>query len=58
MSNLHDNVDHTFEAVARLRRLLAEHERSGALDTPFFGGIRDALFELDAYGDAGESTAA
>jgi len=58
MSNLRDNVDHTFEAVARLRRLLAEHERRGAPDTPFFAGIRDALLELDAYADAGESNAA
>lgn len=58
MSNLHDNVDHTFEAVARLRRLLAEHDRSGAPETPFSLGIRDALAELDAYEDAGEPTAA
>lgn len=58
MSERQDNVDHTLEAVGRLRRVLAEHERSGAADTPFFLGIREALADLDAHADAGESTAA
>lgn len=57
MSDRHDNVDHTLEAVTRLRGLLAEHDRSGGPDTPFFVGIREALDDLDAY-DAGESSAA
>ena len=54
----HDNVDHTLEAVARLRGLLFEHDRSGEADTPFFIGIRETLEDLDAYRDAGESSAA
>ena len=58
MSDRHDNVDHTLEAVSRLRGLLAEHDRSGEPDTPFYAGIREALLELDAYGDVGESSAA
>ena len=58
MSDRYDNVDHTLEAVARLRGLLREHDRSGAADTPFFRGIRDALGELDAYAEREESTAA
>ncbi len=55
---MHDNVDHTFEAVARLRGLLRAHDRSGEEDTPFFIGIRDALEELDAYAERDESSAA
>ena len=58
MSETHDNVDHTFEAVARLRGLLREHELSGARDTPFFIGIRRALEELDAYGERERQSAA
>ena len=58
MSDRNDNVDHTFEAVSRLRRIVAEHERAGVPDTPFVLGIREALAELDAYADAGESSAA
>lgn len=58
MSDRHDNVDHTFEAVARLRGLLRAHDRSGDADTPFFIGIRDALDELDAYAERDESSAA
>jgi hypothetical protein len=58
MSDLHDNVDHTFEAVARLRGLLREHQSSGAQDTPFFIGIREALEELDAYGERDQQSAA
>ena len=58
MNDPHDNVDHTFEAVARLRGLLREHDRSGAADTPFFLGIRDALVELDALAERDESPAA
>ena len=54
----HDNVDFTFEAVSRLRRILGEHERSGEPDSPFFAGIREALDELDAFADRGESSAA
>jgi len=44
--------------VSRLRRLLREHKRSGAPETPFFAGIRNALEELDAYAERDESTAA
>lgn len=53
-----DNVDHTLEAVSRLRRILAEHEREGAPETPFILCIREALEDLDAYADAGEFSAA
>jgi chlorite dismutase len=42
-----DNVDHTFAAVERLRRVLAEHDRRGERDTPFFIGIRETLNDLD-----------
>jgi hypothetical protein len=56
MRDAHDNVDYTFEAIARLRRLLQEHERTGAEDTPFHLGIREALADLDA--ERGESSAA
>jgi hypothetical protein len=48
MAGTHDNVDHTFEAVSRLRRLLHEHEAGGEPDTPFHIGIREALEDLDA----------
>lgn len=58
MNDRRENVDHTLEAVARLRRLVAEHDRSGAADTPFVLGIREALAERDAYESAGESSAA
>lgn len=58
MSDTHDNVDHTFEAVARLRSLLRAHDRSGEPDSPFFIGIRDALDELDAYAERDEWSAA
>jgi hypothetical protein len=54
----HGNIDHTFEAVARLRRLVAEHDRSGEPDTPFFIGIREALEDLDAHAERNESSAA
>lgn len=54
----HDSVDHTLEAVTRLRRLLSEHERSGDADSPFFMGIREALVDLDARVDREESSAA
>jgi hypothetical protein len=57
LSPSHDNVDHTFEAVSRLRRLLHEHEASGDDDTPFHLGIREALDELDTAGRE-ESSAA
>ena len=42
-----ENVDHAFAAVERLRRLLAEHDRRGEPDTPFFIGIRETLRDLD-----------
>jgi hypothetical protein len=58
MNDSYDNVDRTFEAVARLRRLLREHDRSGEDDTPFILGIRGALDELDAYAERDESSAA
>ena len=58
MRDTHDNVDHTLEAVSRLRGLLREHDRSGAPDSPFFAGIREALDELDAYAERDESSAA
>lgn len=58
MSRTPDNVDHTLEAVARLRRLLREHELSGAPDTPFFIGIRAALDELDAFDERDRQSAA
>lgn len=58
MSGSPGNVDHTLEAQSRLRRLLQEHEASGAPDTPFFAGIREALQDLDDYADSGESSAA
>jgi hypothetical protein len=53
---MHDNVDHTFEAVSRLRRLLHEHEASGEDDTPFHLGIRDALEDFETERE--ESSAA
>jgi hypothetical protein len=52
-----DNVDYTFEAVSRLRRLLHEHDGSGAEDTPFHLGIRAALEDFDAAADRHESAA-
>jgi hypothetical protein len=52
----HDDVDHTLQAVSRLRRLLDEHEARGDADTPFHLGIREALEDLDAAED--QSTAA
>ena len=58
MSQRHDNVDHTLDAVARLRGLLREHDRTGEPDSPFFAGIRQALHELDAYAERDESSAA
>ena len=58
MREMPDNIDHTFEAVARLRGLLREHERSGAPDTPFFIGIREALDELAAFGERDQQSAA
>ena len=56
MSDSHDNVDHTMEAVERLRHLLAEHECRGDEDTPFFIGIRETLRDLDVQ--RGEQSAA
>ena len=58
MSHMHENVDHTLEAVSRLRGLLREHDRSGEADSPFFAGIRTTLEELDAYAERDESSAA
>jgi len=58
MSDKHDNADQILEAVARLRGLLRQHDRSGVADTPFFLGIRDALVELDAYAERDEASAA
>jgi hypothetical protein len=58
MSDGQHNVDHTLEAVSRLRKLLREHDRSGDPETPFFAGIRASLEELDAYAERDESSAA
>ena len=58
MSNWHDNVDYTLEAVSRLRGLIREHDASGAADTPFHMGIREALADLDAAAEQDESSAA
>jgi hypothetical protein len=58
MTDRHDNVDHTLEAVSRLRRIVREHDARGAEDTPFHLGIREALHDLDARADEGESSAA
>ena len=46
-------------ALARLRRELAEHDRSGAPETPFSAGIRQVLEGEDARGEqsAGGSAA-
>jgi hypothetical protein len=58
LSDRQHNVDHTLEAVSRLRKLLREHDRSGEPDTPFFAGIRSSLDDLDAYAERDESSAA
>ena len=61
MSQLSDrqhNVDHTLEAVLRLRKLLREHDRSGEPETPFFAGIRASLDDLDEFTQRDESSAA
>ena len=54
MNEHQDGVD---QAVARLRGILEDHERSGEPERPFHQGIRTALAELDAF-EAGESSAA
>ena len=54
MNEQQNGIDH---AVARLRVVLDEHERSEERDTPLHLGIRRALEELDAF-EAGESSAA
>jgi hypothetical protein len=58
MSDGKHNVDHTLEAVSRLRKLLREHDRSGDPETPFFAGIRASLEELDGYAERDELSAA
>jgi hypothetical protein len=58
MSDRYDNVDHTLEAVSRLRRIIREHDAGGAEDTPFHLGIREALQDLDARVEQDESSAA
>jgi hypothetical protein len=58
MSDRYDNVDYTFEAVSRLRRLIGEHDASGGADTPFHAGIRAALEDLDAAAVEDQSSAA
>jgi hypothetical protein len=58
MSDVHENVDHTLEAVSRLRRIIREHDARGAEDTPFHLGIREALRDLDARLEQDESSAA
>ncbi len=58
MSDRYDNVDYTFEAVSRLRRLIREHDARGAADTPFHAGIRAALDDMDAAAEQDESSAA
>ena len=58
MSSEHDSTDYTLEAIGRLRRLLREHERSGAEDTPFHLGIRKALADFEAEAQSGERAAA
>ena len=46
MNEHQDGVD---QAVARLRRILDDHERSLEPERPFHLGIRRALDELDAF---------
>lgn len=58
MTDRYDNVDHTLEAVSRLRRIIREHDAGGAEDTPFHLGIREALRELDARAGQDQSSAA
>jgi hypothetical protein len=58
MSDRRHNVDHTLEAVSRLRKLLREHDHGGEPETPFFAGIRASLDDLDAYAERDESSAA
>ena len=58
MTESHHNVDHTREAVERLRAVVQAHHRSGDEDTPFFIGIREALDDLDAYRGREEQSAA
>lgn len=58
MTDRHDNVDRTLEAVSRLRRIIREHDAGGAEDTPFHLGIREALRDLDVRAERDESSAA
>jgi hypothetical protein len=58
LSDRQHDVDHTLEAVSRLRELLRQHDRTGEPETPFFAGIRASLDDLDAYAEREESSAA